>query len=747
MATPAPPLSSTDLLRIRFWLTQTVLLIALGGILSEGISQSPLLIALIVFLGLSLAFPRITGLLSRRWMPALSVVLIGGIVIDVALHWPAILDPMLRAGLLILWTRTLFYRTARESMQLLFLALFLIMLNGVLSISISYAVQLIAFSPLAMILLMLNSMRNPADPECLTHADWRSFQATRFLRQLRHAIHPHLFALIALCAVFMLLSISLIFLVLPRFHLRQWLPSLSVPGVALSGFSEQFSLGAVRQIVLDPSVAFRVEIPNPDSLPANPYWRMLVLDVYENGQFFKSDKTAQRLRSTELFESDHFLSNRMIEDPQSFSGENWDVFLEGSVSRFLPIPGSFRAIQFQSVQLLTIDPVFSTFSLRQPSSQLTTFRLRHVDADTPFRASALDALLTDPEWRAIQLQSNDAQSLTEYPQSTLSARLSTADANYLAEVVEQLRSVPNDGSLNDPTRAYVNHVIRYLHDRHSYSLRATPGRSSASSRDPMIAWMQSGSSGHCEYFAAAAVLLCRANGIPARMVTGFAGGEWNRDRTLFTVRNLHAHAWCEVFDLSGQWLRVDPTPPGWQAAHNLEDEGSFARGFAFWQDWIESLKLQYYRHVVGFDGQSQFDLAHQLAQQWRKLSDPLQRLSRTWGRWFPNQSPSEQTGFDSEQPSRELPQLLPLLGFAILTVLFVLLLFTLLPARLRQPLNREQHIRQHAGKLLQRYQLLPTSNPQLTLHLQTLRFGPTPSWPDPKTTFHQTRREIRRNRR
>ena len=745
MATPSPPLSSIDLLHIRFWLTQTVLLIALGGMLSEGISQSPLLIALIAFLGLSLVFPRIAGLLPRCWMPALSVVLIGGIVIDVALHWPAILDPMLRAGLLILWTRTLFYRTARESMQLLFLALFLIMLNGVLSISISYAVQLIAFTPLAMILLMLNSMRHPGEPECLTHADWKQFHPIRFLRQLRRSIHPHLFALIALCGAFMLLSISLIFLVLPRFHLRQWLPSLSLPGVALSGFSEQFSLGAVRQIVLDPSVAFRVEIPNPDSLPANPYWRMLVLDGYANGQFFKSEKTAQRLRSTELFESDHFLSNRMIEDPQSFSGENWDIFLEGSVSRYLPIPGSFRAIQFQSVQLLTIDPVFTTFALRQPSSQLTTYRLRHVAPSTPFRASALDALLADLQWHPIGLQSNDTQSLSEYPQSTLSAQLSTADANYLRGVVEQLRPNPGEAGETSAIHTYVNDVIHYLHDRHAYSLRSTPGRSSASSRDPVIAWMQSGSSGHCEYFAAAAVLLCRANDIPARMVTGFAGGEWNRDRTLFTVRNLHAHAWCEVFDPSGKWLLVDPTPPGWQATHSLEDEG-FAQGFAFWRNWIESLKLQYYRNVVGFDGQSQFDLAQQLADQWRKLSGPFQQFTHSWDRWFPSQSPSEPTGVDSEQPSRGLPQLLPLLGFAMLTILFVLLLFTLLPTRLRQPQNHEQRIRQHAGKLLHRYRLLPKHNPQLTLQLQSLRFGPITSWPDPKTTFHQTRREIRRHR-
>ena len=65
--------------------------------------------------------------------------------------------------------------------------------------------------------------------------------------------------------------------------------------------------------------------------------------------------------------------------------------------------------------------------------------------------------------------------------------------------------------------------------------------------------------GFCEHFASAFVFLMRAAGIPARVVTGYQGGEVNPFDRIVTVRQSDAHAWAEVF-LPGQgWLRIDPT--------------------------------------------------------------------------------------------------------------------------------------------------------------------------------------------
>lgn len=68
--------------------------------------------------------------------------------------------------------------------------------------------------------------------------------------------------------------------------------------------------------------------------------------------------------------------------------------------------------------------------------------------------------------------------------------------------------------------------------------------------------------GFCEHFATALTVLCRCVGIPARLVTGFAPGEYDPDRDLSVVRALHAHAWTEVFLRDRGWYTFDATPPG-----------------------------------------------------------------------------------------------------------------------------------------------------------------------------------------
>ena len=65
--------------------------------------------------------------------------------------------------------------------------------------------------------------------------------------------------------------------------------------------------------------------------------------------------------------------------------------------------------------------------------------------------------------------------------------------------------------------------------------------------------------GFCEHFASSFVVLMRALDIPARVVTGYQGGEVNNLDGYWTVRQSDAHAWAEVW-LEGQgWVRVDPT--------------------------------------------------------------------------------------------------------------------------------------------------------------------------------------------
>ena len=65
--------------------------------------------------------------------------------------------------------------------------------------------------------------------------------------------------------------------------------------------------------------------------------------------------------------------------------------------------------------------------------------------------------------------------------------------------------------------------------------------------------------GFCEHFASSFVFLMRAAGVPARVVTGYQGGDTNPVDGYMVVRQADAHAWAEVWLAGNGWKRVDPT--------------------------------------------------------------------------------------------------------------------------------------------------------------------------------------------
>jgi hypothetical protein len=78
-------------------------------------------------------------------------------------------------------------------------------------------------------------------------------------------------------------------------------------------------------------------------------------------------------------------------------------------------------------------------------------------------------------------------------------------------------------------------------------------------RDSVDEFLFDTKAGFCEHFSSAFAFLMRAAGVPARIVTGYQGGEPNPVDRIFTVRQSDAHAWVEVFLPGRGWLRVDPT--------------------------------------------------------------------------------------------------------------------------------------------------------------------------------------------
>ncbi len=174
--------------------------------------------------------------------------------------------------------------------------------------------------------------------------------------------------------------------------------------------------------------------------------------------------------------------------------------------------------------------------------------------------------------------------------------------------------------------------------------------------DPIEDFVTKNQRGHCEYFASALTLMLRSQYIPARMVIGYHGGEWNTVGSYFDVRQLHAHAWVEAYlkprqipaserppgmkDGVGGWLVLDPTPASGLAGTVADP--TFFSSLGDFADYVETLWNSY---VVGLNADRQKRMIYEplgsardaLKQAWQ---NPLAMLSDLWDnlrRWWKNE--------------------------------------------------------------------------------------------------------------
>ena len=130
--------------------------------------------------------------------------------------------------------------------------------------------------------------------------------------------------------------------------------------------------------------------------------------------------------------------------------------------------------------------------------------------------------------------------------------------------------------------------------------------------DPLADFLFRRKQGHCEYFASSMTVMLRTLGIPARVVTGFAGGVFNPISGWYVIRSSDAHSWVEAYLPRLGWTTFDPTPPDPNPAQSslLTSMGFYIDAAElFWQDW-----------VLGYD----FD--HQL-----QIAARVERRSRNFG--------------------------------------------------------------------------------------------------------------------
>ena len=164
----------------------------------------------------------------------------------------------------------------------------------------------------------------------------------------------------------------------------------------------------------------------------------------------------------------------------------------------------------------------------------------------------------------------------------------------------------------DDDAAIVRAALALFHDGgFRYTLAPAP-----LSRNAMDDFLFHTREGFCEHYSSAFTVLMRAAGIPARVVTGYQGGYWNKLGNYLLVRNSDAHAWSEVWLAGRGWVRTDPT--GAVRPERVSLGAAAAAGDQL--DWYRSDWLQGFRNrwdvvnrwwdqaVVGFDALRQRSL-------------------------------------------------------------------------------------------------------------------------------------------
>ena len=356
------------------------------------------------------------------------------------------------------------------------------------------------------------------------------------------------------------------------------IPSDAV-GKHLSGFDDEVQLGQLGEILENDSVVMSIEQfdrdgnrINPTADPGEQRWRGVTLDRYDRGRWRRPHlRNIGATLALAQYRSDLPIIRQMIKleptDSPVLFGLRPIVYTKASDDRFNP-------------ELSEIDGSISRGDARPVAIDY------RID-------STIDETL--------------AQHNETYPSTEYLVNLRAVPEN----VLEQIRPIAEAVVANiDPAdrRARVTALESYLRDPDSgyrYSLAMGVVDPSV---DPAVDFLINRKEGHCEYFATALTLLIRSIEIPARMVNGFKGGDYNAVAGLTTVRQKHAHSWVEALvepaprdDLHAVWLTLDPTPAD-QRNESVARVGGMIGNFRQLTDLIRYIWVFY---IVGFNADRQ----------------------------------------------------------------------------------------------------------------------------------------------
>ena len=351
------------------------------------------------------------------------------------------------------------------------------------------------------------------------------------------------------------LLVLVIFVILPRFDFQTYLKPTQ-PKKVTSGFGSEVNLGEFAR-ELDPTVMMRVE---PVSMGINAfqrlmvgrYWRGTALSIY-NGRGWRQHPV-ENVRSWQRGMSAHFSDNR---------GQEIALYREASDHPYIMLPEGVLGV-VRASETMKMDAAGSLSFARAPARRIRMLmeveaRRRLLPDMAPPTAAELD--------------------ISRVPDAVAGwARATASGSSSSRQLVQML----------------VNEMQGWSYDLNASIDADRPVESFLNNRR-----------GHCELYATLLALSLRSQEVPARVVNGYFGGEWNEVGGFYLIRQQHAHSWVEAW-VDGSWRRYDSTPSSrWQLT------GVYFP--AIDQVW-ESVKLTWYRHVLEFQDSDRGELFQKVIQ-------------------------------------------------------------------------------------------------------------------------------------
>jgi protein-glutamine gamma-glutamyltransferase len=517
--------------------------------------------------------------ISERWTTLLTLLYFAFYAADYFYFSQSFINATVHMVLFVMVIKIFSVRRDRDLIYLAVLSFLMLLAAAVLTVDTLFLLTFSLFILVAIATFISMEMRR-SEQETLA-AGVSPQEDVRF--------HSSLAGISAILGLFTLAGATLIFFILPRINTSGYLRNLGVQGSLTTGFSSEVNLGSIGQIQQSSGVVMHVQVQF-GKLPKDPKWRGITLANFDGRHWWNSPElpTVHGLNNAPLDLtriSNYSLYSEARAAPQ-LQTLSYRVVMEpvGLNLFFLaPVPLKING----DYHILEIRSDGSIYNSRPGENSLSSSEGEGTQSVGVYSA---EADTRDPEQYILNSNS------TNYPPHVAMVYLQRPNLDpRVAQLALQVTA------LEESNYKRAKALERYLQTNFGYTLEL-PGMREA---DPLARFLFVRKKGHCEYFASSMTIMLRTLGIPARVVNGFRGGEYNDVTNSYIIREKDAHSWVEAYFPEYGWVTFDPTPSG------PVDEP--ATGWSRLALYMDAARQMWREWVVNYDFSHQVKLRTELS--------------------------------------------------------------------------------------------------------------------------------------